>query len=36
LNSGPQQQNDATMDPWLNLIDEFELVETLSARIVTK
>ncbi len=36
FNSGPQQQNDATMDPWLNLIDEFELVEILSARIVTK
>jgi len=36
LNSGPQQQNDAIMDPWLNLIDEFELVENLSARIVYK
>jgi len=34
-NSGPQQQNDAMMDPWLNLIDESELLEALSARIVT-
>ena len=35
MSSGPQQQNDAEMDPWLNVVDEFELVETLSARIAT-
>ena len=36
MSSGPQSQNYAEMDPWLNLIDEFELVEIISARIVTK
>jgi len=34
VNSAPQQQNDAIMDPWLNVIDENDLVETLSFRIV--
>lgn len=32
--SGPQQQNVAEMDPWLNLIHEFELVEALTSKIV--
>ena len=36
MSTGPQQLNEATMDPWLNVIDEFELVETLSAQIISK
>jgi len=36
MSSGPQQQNDAEMDPWLNLIDGFDIVETLSAQVVTE
>jgi len=34
--AGPKEQNDAEMDPWLNLIDEFDIVESLSAQIVTE
>lgn len=33
---GPQQINEAIMDPWLNLINGFDIVETLSAQIVTE
>lgn len=36
MGSGPQQQNDAEMDPWLNVIEEFDLVETMSARIISQ
>jgi len=33
--SGLKQQNEAEMDPWLNLLHEFELVEALTSKIVT-
>ena len=33
--AGVKEHNDAEMDPWLNLIDEFDIVESLSAQIVT-
>jgi hypothetical protein len=31
--SGQQQQNEAEMDPWLNLLHEFEFVETLTSKV---
>lgn len=36
VGSGPQQQNTAEMDPWLNVIEEFDLVETMTARIISQ
>lgn len=33
--TGPQQQNDAEMDPWLNIISDFDLAESMSAQIIS-
>jgi len=35
-NIHPTQRNDGEMDPWLNLISEEQLLELISARIVTQ
>mmetsp|Transcript_501 Transcript_501/g.861 ORF Transcript_501/g.861 Transcript_501/m.861 type:complete len:439 (+) Transcript_501:34-1350(+) len=31
--SGQQQQNEAEMDPWLNLMQEFDFIETLTSKV---
>ena len=35
-NVHPTQQNDGEMDPWLNLVSAEQLLELVSARIITE